>query len=94
MRPVAIDDVFKFKYLSEISFSPEGKSACLAVTAADRKKDGYESCLYVYKGGKFTKLTSGGKERSFIYLDEDTLLFPGDREEKDEGAKAPDIISR
>ena len=94
MKPIAIDDVFRFKYLSEISFSPEGKSACLAVTAADRKKDGYKSCLYVYKDGKFTKLTSGGKERSFIYLDEDTLLFPGDREEKDEGAKAPELTSR
>ncbi len=94
MKPVAIDDVFRFRYLSEISFSPEGGSACLAVTSADQKKNGYNSYLYLYRGGKFTKLTSGGKERSFRYLDENTILFPGDREEKEEAGKEPDLTSR
>ena len=51
MKPVAIDDVFRFKYLSEISFSPEGSSACMAVTSADQKKNGYNSYLYLYRGG-------------------------------------------
>ena len=94
MKPVAIDDVFRFKYLSEISFSPEGGSACLAVTSADQKKNGYNSYLYLYRGGKFTKLTSGGKERSFRYLDENTILFPGDREDKEGAGKEPDLTSR
>ena len=94
MRPIEIDDVLKFRYLSELSFSPEGGSACLTVTSADRKTNGYKSYLYVYKNGRFSKLTSGGKERSFQYLDEDTILFPGDREEKNEGEKEQDLTSR
>ena len=97
MKPVQIDDVLKFKYLSEIAWSPEGGSTAMVVTEADRKNNGYKSYIYVSKGGRFERLTSGGKERSFRYFDEKTLLFPGNREEEDAdgaGAKGPDLTSR
>ena len=81
MKPVAIDDMLRMKYLSGISFSPKGTSACFVVTEADVKKNEYRSCLYVRRGGKIRRLTSFGQERSFQYLDEDTILFPGKREE-------------
>jgi len=83
MRPVAIDDVFKLKYLSEISFSPEGTSACFVVSEADMKKNGYKSFIWTLKDGKLKRLTGLGEERSFQYLDEDTLLFPGKRGDDD-----------
>ena len=95
MKPVQIDDVLKFKYLSEVAWSPEGGSTAMVVTEADRKNNGYKSYIYVSKGGRFERLTSGGKERSFRYFDEKTLLFPGNREEGDDaGAKGPDLTSR
>ena len=47
MRPIAVDDVLKFKYLSEITISPEGGTACLAVTEADLKNNGYKPYLYL-----------------------------------------------
>ena len=93
MKAIAVDDVLKFKYLSEISFSPEGGSACFVMTEADRKNNGYKSYLYLWRGGKFVKLTSGGKERRFQYLDERTILFPGNREEEGD-KKEPDLTSR
>ncbi|MBE5995967.1 MAG: S9 family peptidase, partial [Lachnospiraceae bacterium] len=93
MKPIAIDDFCRFKFLSNVTFSPEGKSACFVVTTADQKKNDYRSCIYVRKDGKIKKLTNGGKERSFQYLDENTLLFPGMREEKAD-AKEPDLTSR
>ena len=80
MKPIAIDDFCRFKFLSNVTFSPEGKSASFVVTTADQKKNGYRSCIYMRKDGKIKKLTNGGKERSFQYLDENTLLFPGMRE--------------
>ncbi|MBR5343798.1 MAG: S9 family peptidase [Oscillospiraceae bacterium] len=83
MRPIAKDEFFHLKFLSQPRFSPEGKSACLVVTEIDRKKDEYRSCLWLRRDGKLKKLTSFGKERSFQYLDEDTILFPGQREEQD-----------
>ncbi len=84
MRPIAVDDFCKLKFLSNVTFSPEGKSACFVVTEADRKKNNYRSCIYLRRDGKIRKLTSFGKEGSFRYLDEDTILFPGKREEDGE----------
>ena len=85
MKPLSIDAFGEFKFLSKVAFSPKGTSACLVVTEIDRKKDEYRSCLWLRRGGKLKKLTSFGRESSFQYLDEDTILFPGRREEeKDE----------
>ena len=78
MKAIAIDEFTRFKFLSSPRFSPEGGSACFVVTEIDRKKDDYRSCLWLRRGGKLRKLTSFGKESSFLYLDEDTVLFPGD----------------
>ena len=83
MKPIAIDEFMNLKFLSNLTFSPEGRSACLCVTEIDRKKDEYRSCLWLCRNGKLSKLTSFGRERSFQYLDEDTILFPGQREEAD-----------
>ncbi len=88
MRPIAVDDVFRLKYLSDVTFSPEGKTACFVVTEADRKKNDYRSFIYLRRDGKNRRLTSFGKESSFRYLDEDTILFPGKREEDDENKLA------
>ncbi len=86
MKPVAIDDFLKLKYLSQPTFSPEGSCAAFVVSEADRKKNGYRSYIYVLKDGKTKKLTSFGQEKSFQFLDEDTILFPGKREKDDEEA--------
>ena len=80
MKPVTVDEFFGFKFLSNITFSPEGGSACLTVTEINKKKDEYRSFLTLYRDKKFIRLTSFGKERSFQYLDEETILFPGKRD--------------
>ena len=83
MKPIVMDEFCKLKFLSRVSFSPAGTSACLVVTEIDREKDEYRSCLWLRRNGRLKKLTSFGKERSFQYLDENTILFPGKREEGD-----------
>ncbi|MBQ6232851.1 MAG: S9 family peptidase [Clostridia bacterium] len=80
MKPIAVDEFFGFRFLSNITFSPEGGTACLTVTEINKKKDEYRSFLTLYRDKKFVRLTSFGKERSFQYLDEDTILFPGKRD--------------
>ena len=90
MRPVAIDDFAKLKYLSQPAFSPEGTCAAFVVSEADKKTNGYRSYIYVLKDKKVKKLTSFGQERTFQFLDEDTILFPGKRE-KDENEEAGSI---
>lgn len=92
MKPISIDEFCSLKFLSDVAYSPSGNALCFAVTSADKAKNRYVSNIYTMRGGKPVKLTGGGKERGFIFLDENTLLFPADREEKDE--KTRDISSR
>ncbi|MBR1759280.1 MAG: S9 family peptidase [Lachnospiraceae bacterium] len=82
MRSIEIDDFCKMKFLSNVTFSPEGGSACYVVTQIDKKKDAYVSHLYVRRGGEEFQLTTFGEEKSFQYLDEETILFRGKREEE------------
>lgn len=90
MKPIAIDDFCAVRSLANVTFSPEGTSACFTVSQAKKEKNCYESRLYLLKGGRIRALTGGGKESSFCYLDENTVLFAGDRE----GEKEPSLTSR
>lgn len=91
MKPIALEDFCNFTFLANVTFSPEGGSACFGVTRIQKEKNGYASCLYVYRQGKTAQLTAGGKELRFQYLDEDTILFQGNREEEKD---KEDISSR
>lgn len=90
MKPIAIDDFCAVRSLANVTFSPEGTSACFTVSQAKKEKNCYESRLYLLKGGRVRALTGGGKESSFCYLDENTVLFAGNRE----GEKEPSLTSR
>ena len=90
MRPIAIDDFCAVRSLANVTFSPEGTTACFTVSQAKKEKNCYDSRLYTLKNGVVRALTSGGKESSFCYLDENTVLFAADRE----GEKEPSLQSR
>ena len=90
MNPVLLEDFCNFKYLSNIAFSPEGKSACFVITESDLEKNDYKSNIYLREDGSVKKLTSGNKEGSFFYYDENTVMFTGNRDdskEKSSGCK-------
>ena len=84
LKPIAVDDFCAVRSLANVTFSPAGTSACFTVSQAKKDKNCYESRLYLLKDGTVRPLTGGGKEASFCYLDENTILFAADREgEKD-----------
>ena len=86
MKPIRIDTFCHLKFLSQLRISPEGGSAAMVVSETDKKKDEYRSFLYLHREKGWEKLTSFGHEAVFQYLDENTILFPGKREEEDEGS--------
>ena len=90
LKPIAVDDFCAVRSLANVTFSPAGTSACFTVSQAKKEKNGYESRLYLLKDGALRPLTGGGKESSFCYLDENTILFAADRE----GEKEPSLSSR
>ena len=43
MKPIAIDDFCAVRSLANVTFSPEGTSACFTVSQAEKEKNCYES---------------------------------------------------
>ncbi|MCQ1528925.1 alpha/beta hydrolase family protein [Lutispora saccharofermentans] len=85
MENIRIDDFKDYSFLSDIEHSPDGCHACFAVHKMDMDENKYLSNLWVYssKDGRVFQLTSLDSERSFIWMDDETILFPDIRNEKD-----------
>ena len=79
MQKVTMEDIENIKCLSEVSFSPDGKAAAFVETAASVKENRYLSNIWVLEEGKARKLTSHDSDRAYTWLDNETILFPGDR---------------
>ncbi|MDI6601732.1 MAG: S9 family peptidase [Thermoanaerobacteraceae bacterium] len=85
MEKIKLDDITKFKFLSDPKYSPDGEYAAFIVHRMDVEENKYRSNIWVYDVGKdrYFQLTSFDEEGSFIWLDSDTILFPGYRNPKD-----------
>lgn len=79
MQKITINDFESVKSLSEISHSPDGSKASFVMSQAHVKENNYTSNIYLLEGGKTRKLTSAGNERATVWLNNDTIVFPGDR---------------
>ena len=83
MLPILQNDLLQYKFLSGITFSPDGEKAVFAVKKADEENNSYISNLYVYRDGGLRQLTAMNKESSFVWKDSNELLLFTVREEKD-----------
>lgn len=84
-----MDDFTKYKFLSGIRFSPDGKKTGFVLHQMDVEENKYLSNIYVYneENNSCTKMTSLDEERSFIWKDNDTIIFPAIRGKKDKERK-------
>lgn len=89
MENLKIDDFTKYKFLSRLKFSPNGKKLAFLLHEMDVEENKYLSNIHLYdlNHNVFFKITSSNTVRSFIYKDESTLLFPDIRDKKDEDRK-------
>lgn len=79
MKPIEIEDILKYKFLSNISYAPGGKRAAFTVSAANVEENSYEQCLWLYENDEVRQITSLGKEGQFIWLDKNRIIFPAFR---------------
>ena len=79
MQKITIEDFQQVKMLAQLSAAPGGKRLAFVVTQAQVKASKYVSHIHLLEDGKVRKLTSGGAEKAITWLDEENLLFPGDR---------------
>lgn len=89
MEDFKLEDLAKYKYLSGIKHSPDEKNACFIVHESDVEENKYLSNLYIIniESEKSYKLTSFNTETSFLWLDNDNVIFPDVRNEKDKSKK-------
>lgn len=78
MKKVAIDSFSQIKCLSQLHCSPDGKRAAFVITEADVRGNQYNANIYILENGKVRQLTHGNSESAVTWLDNETLLFPGD----------------
>lgn len=79
MEKVKIDDFAKVHFLSDLSVSPDGKALAFVRSQASVKENCYKSAIWIMENGKCRRLTAGGNEAAPLWLDEEHIMFPGDR---------------
>jgi dipeptidyl aminopeptidase/acylaminoacyl peptidase len=84
MEKITLDLFTKYKFLSSLALSPDAAHAAFTVGQADMEKNGYHHNIWLYRlsDKKMTRLTGMDNERSFIWENSDTILFPAVRKEK------------
>ncbi len=82
MKKVEIEDFAKIRKLSDPVVSPSGKKLALTVTEGDVEKNAYKTDIWVYDEAHspaLFRLTASENGKAPCFLDENTILFPGDR---------------
>lgn len=86
MERIQIDEFVNFQFLSNLQLSPNGKKAAFVVSKSNEERDGYSAGIWVLDLQKksYRRLTAGKDERSYLWSDDDTILFASRRESKKE----------
>jgi len=82
MEQLKLTDFLNYRFLSNVKYAPDGKAAAFVVSNANEEDNSYESRLYLWDG-EVRQMTDLGKERGFVWLNSDTLLFPAVRSAKE-----------
>ena len=88
MKKIEIDSFLQFQFVSNPTFSPNGRYVAFVVCTADKADNTYKGNLHLYDLEKkeVRQLTSGGDAKSYVWTENNTLLFPASRNpEKKEG---------
>ena len=78
MSTIKPEDFARIRTLSALSLAPNGKKAVFSLTTPDLTENCYHSCLWEYdcRTEEIRRLTGGGSEKRFCFLDDETILFP------------------
>lgn len=87
--PVVREDLYQFRFVSEVSLSPDGSLAAYVVTQAVKEENGYQSSIWVVDlvSGKNRKLAGRGGAKSPVWLDDERILFVSGRDSQEDDGK-------
>ena len=86
MERIKLDEFLRYHFLSNLKLSPNATKAAFVVSQSNEEKDGYNAGIWtVDLETKVCRQLTGGKdERSFVWLDDQTILFTSKRDSKKE----------
>ena len=81
MERIKAEDLYEYRFLSEVTASPDGAYVAFAVRQARPDGQGYRACIHLLNtaDGSVRPLTGNGDEAACHWLDGHTLLFPSAR---------------
>lgn len=82
MQLITRDDFLNYKYIGSLKLSPDKKNAAFVIHQANHEENKYDSNIWVYSRdtNEYNKITSRNEERNLVWLDNETILFPGIRD--------------
>ena len=85
MQKVTGESLFGINFLSEAKLSADGKHAAFVVTRGCSAANKYRNYIWIYnfESDSLFKLTASGEDRNIEWLDNDHLIFPASRDEKE-----------
>ena len=88
-KKIEVDSFLQFQFVSNPTFSPDGKKAAFVVQKANLKDNNYPGDIYLLDVETKThlQLTSGGDAKGYTWTPEGTLLFPAKRTKEDKDDK-------
>ncbi|TJX14891.1 S9 family peptidase [Tissierella creatinini] len=88
MENLKLDDFTRYKFISGLTFSPDGKNCGLVIHEIDLEENKYLSNIYILDESHSLKmLTSLGEENTIIWHNNSKVLFPAIRDKKDKDRK-------
>ncbi len=93
-KKIEVDSFLQFQFVSNPSFSPDGKKVAFVVQKANLKDNNYTGDIYLLDVETKThmQLTSGGDAKGYTWTPEGTLLFPAKRTKEDKDDKESAIF--
>ena len=85
MQKVSKEALFDIKFLSEVRLSPDGRHAAFVATSGCAQDNKYRNYIWIYnlETEHLFKLTASGEDRNIKWLDNEFLIFPASRDEKE-----------
>ncbi len=83
MEKLQLRDFLNYKFISNLEMSPDKKKAGFVVNVSDYDNNCYKANIWIMDTNtkKYSKLTSLNKEKSFLWLNNETLLFASLRDD-------------
>jgi len=87
MKPVQIEDLLAYRFLSAVKISPDGRRAAFVVKRADAERNEYRSDVHLVDlvSRISQQLTRGGKDGPYVWGSDGSELFFLSKREEEEG---------